>query len=121
VTDREERMTGIEQFSTAVTTQQVQLTTEISTTANYVPVTTETQACDIKDIALLYVQYVLKSLGENADGNILYSGHEVPVQFFVSVLKMQGVDVRDVTIDNLRNIALLYILYDFHELPQTSP
>jgi hypothetical protein len=120
VTDREEHMTGTEQVSTDVTTQQVQLTTEI-TTATYVPVTTKPQACDVKDIALLYVQYVLKSLGENADGNILYSGHKVPVQFFVSVVNMQSVDVRAITTDNLRNIALLYIMYDLHELPQESP
>jgi hypothetical protein len=121
VTDSEERVTGTEQVSTDVTTQQVQLTTEITTTTTYVPVTTKPQACDVKDIALLYLQYVLKSLGENADGNILYNGHKVPVQFFVTVVNMQGADVRDVTTDNLRNIALLYITYDLHELPQASP
>ena len=121
VTDSEERMTGTEQVSTDVTTQQVQLTTEITTTSTYVPVTTKPQACDIQDFVLLYVQYVLKSLGENADGNILYNAHKVPVQFFVKVLNIQGTDVRDVTTDNLRNIALLYIIYDLHELPPKSP
>jgi hypothetical protein len=120
VTDSEEHMTGTEQVSTDVTTQQVQLTTEITTPATYVPVTTKPQACDVKDIALLYVQYVLKSLGENADGNILYSGHEVPVQFFVRVLTLQGADIHDVTTDNLRYIAVLYITYDLHELPRGS-
>ena len=120
VTDSEERITGTEQVSTDVTTQQVQLTTEITTTATYVPVTTKPPACDTQDIALLYVQYVLKSLGQNADGNILYNGHNVPIQFFVRVLNIQGADVRDVTIDNLRNIALLYIIYDLHELPQET-
>jgi hypothetical protein len=121
VTDSEEHMTGNEQVSTDGTTQQVQLTTEIPTTATYVPVTTKPQPCDVQDFVLLYVQYVLKSLGENADGNILYNGHKVPVQFFVRVLNIQGTDVRDITTDNLRNIALLYIIYDLHELPQNSP
>jgi hypothetical protein len=122
VTDSEESTTAGTSVTPAqdLSTQQVQLTTEITTTVTYVPVTTKPPACDTQDIALLYVQYVLKSLGQNADGNILYNGHKVPVQFFVRVLNIQGADVRDVTTDNLRNIALLYIIYDLHELPQET-
>jgi hypothetical protein len=116
VTDSEEHMTGTVQVSMDVTTQQDQLTTEITTTAPYVPVTTKPHSCDVMDIALLYAQYVLKSLGQNADGNLLYNGHKVPLQFFVRVLNIQGADVRDVTTDNLRNIALLYIIYGLHEV-----
>jgi hypothetical protein len=96
-----------------VTTQQAQLTTEITTAAS-VTITTKPQACDTNDIALLYAHDALKSLGQNADGNILYNGHEVPLQFFVSALNLLGVDVHNTTIDNLCHIALLYIIYGLH-------
>jgi hypothetical protein len=61
---------------------------------------------------------VLKCLGQNVDGNLLYNGHKVPPQFFARVLNIQGVGVHDVTTDNLRNTALLCITGDLHELPQ---
>jgi hypothetical protein len=114
---------GTSNIYVSATTEQDQTTTEL--TANAVTSTsavslasgtepTKPQACDVKDIALLYAQYVLKARGDSSDGSILYNAHEVPMQFIVSVLKLQGTDSHDVTIDNLRNIALLYIMYDFH-------
>jgi hypothetical protein len=75
---------------------------------------TKEQTPDARDIALLYAQYVLKSAGESADGEILYDGHEIPLQFFVRVLTLQDTDLRNVTIDNLHTIAQLYVTYDLN-------
>jgi hypothetical protein len=66
---------------------------------------------DASDIALLYAQYLLTSEGERADGEVLYGGQQIPMQFFVSVLKLQDTDLGTATVDNLRTIAQLYVMY----------
>jgi hypothetical protein len=104
--------------STQSSTDEGKSTINISATTEQVRTTeftgTESQECDVKDISLLYAQYVLRTRGGSSDGDVLISGHDIPLQFIVSVLELQGTDPRDVTIDNLRNITLLYIMYDLN-------